>query len=544
MGGFIGGAQFGYNYQLRKSIVIGLEADIQGLTGHHISPANVIPFGGSDNTGHPFNGSTFVSATKNLDDFGTVRAQFGYLVTPTLLAFGTAGIAYGQVGSSTNVFQTLSSNANAGSVSTSPSSYICCNVTPTVGASGYSETRIGWTVGGGLEWMMTPNWSVKAEYLYYDLGKPNTQFGITSYSTNPAGYYDNVLSTTSATRFNGHVIRTGLNYHFNWGSAAVASKPADENDTTPESASYNRPYFTKLEGFGGIATEGNPDHKWTGQGGVVGSVLVPFSEHYAVQLDGQLGGQGNGVTPGLAAHAYWADTKKGLAGLYGQADYASWSGGQGDLKFGGEAAYFMERFTAQGILGVESQSFEGAKPAYNCQAYANLGCEVGYEAHTGIGLYDAYGNRQSNMGRYLFQVPAFFDHVELGYYPTDDLKITIAHEYTAGVNVGVLGAEYLFRTGNGIAPAVFIEGSLGGDGNGSIITGVRFYFGEEGDKSLIRRHREDDPATHLRRTLKTLADAQSKPSHNTKTPLPLLPTPFTGLSPSSGTNCGYPCFYY
>jgi outer membrane immunogenic protein len=33
-----------------------------------------------------------------------------------------------------------------------------------------SDTRVGGTVGGGLEWMMAPNWSVKAEALYYDLG--------------------------------------------------------------------------------------------------------------------------------------------------------------------------------------------------------------------------------------------------------------------------------------------------------------------------------------------------------------------------------------
>jgi outer membrane immunogenic protein len=34
-----------------------------------------------------------------------------------------------------------------------------------------TNTRPGWTAGGGLEWMGSPNWSVKAEYLYYDLGK-------------------------------------------------------------------------------------------------------------------------------------------------------------------------------------------------------------------------------------------------------------------------------------------------------------------------------------------------------------------------------------
>jgi outer membrane immunogenic protein len=40
---------------------------------------------------------------------------------------------------------------------------------PSVAAS-VSSTRIGWTVGGGWEWMFVPNWTVKGEYLYYDLG--------------------------------------------------------------------------------------------------------------------------------------------------------------------------------------------------------------------------------------------------------------------------------------------------------------------------------------------------------------------------------------
>jgi len=42
---------------------------------------------------------------------------------------------------------------------------------PTVpGAGQFSNTQVGWTAGGGVEWMFMPNWSFKAEALYYDLG--------------------------------------------------------------------------------------------------------------------------------------------------------------------------------------------------------------------------------------------------------------------------------------------------------------------------------------------------------------------------------------
>jgi len=39
---------------------------------------------------------------------------------------------------------------------------------------GYDDMRLGWTAGAGVEWMFNPKWSVKAEYLYYNLGTANT----------------------------------------------------------------------------------------------------------------------------------------------------------------------------------------------------------------------------------------------------------------------------------------------------------------------------------------------------------------------------------
>ena len=58
-----------------------------------------------------------------------------------------------------------------------------------------SETRIGWTAGLGLEYMMWSNWSLKFEYLYADLGRTDA----------PAG--------TSAD-VNVNIVRAGLNYRF------------------------------------------------------------------------------------------------------------------------------------------------------------------------------------------------------------------------------------------------------------------------------------------------------------------------------------------
>ncbi len=74
-----------------------------------------------------------------------------------------------------------------------------------------SQTRTGWTVGGGIEHMFSPNWTVKAEALYVDLGSTNVLPG--------SGYYENypysVYGTTQTKISNTAVVaRVGVNYKF------------------------------------------------------------------------------------------------------------------------------------------------------------------------------------------------------------------------------------------------------------------------------------------------------------------------------------------
>ena len=80
------------------------------------------------------------------------------------------------------------------------------------------NTQRGWTAGGGLEWMFWPNWSAKVEYLYYDLGTVSQTY--TARCSDAAGglFFANAGQTTA--RFDGNLVRAGLNYHFNWGAAA------------------------------------------------------------------------------------------------------------------------------------------------------------------------------------------------------------------------------------------------------------------------------------------------------------------------------------
>ena len=132
--GALGGGQVGYNYQLGP-VVIGAEADI----------AVTSVSGGGKQTARgsiasPFSGGALVpaaplnTAQASLPYVGTLRGRAGYLVTPTLLLHTTAGFAYDGVD-----------------------------------AWGVANTRTGWTVGGGAEWMFAQNWSAKLEYLFADI---------------------------------------------------------------------------------------------------------------------------------------------------------------------------------------------------------------------------------------------------------------------------------------------------------------------------------------------------------------------------------------
>jgi outer membrane immunogenic protein len=210
--GFIGGGQAGYNWQL-GSFVAGVESDIQGVVGRGGGSLNratgvalvgpgAAPSGVPSAAGTP--DITTFNASKNLDYLGTVRARFGYLASPALLAYATGGLAYGYV------------SGSAGFTTCNPA-YPGAGLSPTWGASNFfSSTRAGWALGGGLEWMFAPSFTVKAEYLYYDLGSVSTELGTSGSVVLPgsvgAGSPWFTNASTVSTRYSGNILRVGLNY--------------------------------------------------------------------------------------------------------------------------------------------------------------------------------------------------------------------------------------------------------------------------------------------------------------------------------------------
>lgn len=178
--GVIGGGQVGYNWELQSGLVVGLEADLQ---------ASGIKGSLSEVRSPQFFDTTATGVGKQIDWFGTVRGRAGYLVNPQWLIYATGGLAYGKT----------SLNFNTADITSGclADAFICADQTS-------SKVKFGWTAGAGVETMLAPNWSVKAEYLYVDLGHRS---------------FDAVSNTpiifTSSAAFHEQIVRVGLNYHFN-----------------------------------------------------------------------------------------------------------------------------------------------------------------------------------------------------------------------------------------------------------------------------------------------------------------------------------------
>jgi opacity protein-like surface antigen len=216
IGGFVGGFQVGANYKLASSFVTGAEADLDGTAGNTNSKWTIGSARGGVNSNNLTNTyTTYSQHTTTLSYLGTIRGRLGYLIIPTLQVYGTGGFAYGGV-----------TAANA-------------NVTARTGGTNFfysgpqfNGTLLGWAAGGGLEWMFTKDWSVKADYLYYNLGSvslADNYYSVTYAPYVPSTNYTNNGNAFGVTglataNFSGNVIRAGVNRHFDLVKADAVTK--------------------------------------------------------------------------------------------------------------------------------------------------------------------------------------------------------------------------------------------------------------------------------------------------------------------------------
>ena len=231
--GFAGGGQVGYNYQWSQSVVAGLEADMQGASirgGGNYSGAGQDRYSmGSTMLMNHGTRNTVAGANiqAGLDWFGTVRGRLGFLATPTMLLYGTAGLTYGGAWAKGD-YTSMSSMSGPMIWSGNNSNPVSVSQMG-IGSGSTSNVLVGWNAGGGVEWMFMQNWSAKAEAFYYDLGALNLTSATVAPASGVAAQMGRnvpdaqIIFQNTRVNYNGVIARVGVNYHFNWGSAPVVA---------------------------------------------------------------------------------------------------------------------------------------------------------------------------------------------------------------------------------------------------------------------------------------------------------------------------------
>ena len=179
--GFIGGGQAGYNWQLTPNWVVGLETDISYVDIREDTNVVTIPLNGIGTLNNTFR--------TRMEYFGTVRGRIGYAWDRTLV-YATGGLAYADIENSVAFF----GPSTAGGLLQF--------------AGKNRRTEAGYTVGAGIEHAFGSNWSVKAEYLYYDFRDETVNVAVVPGDGGGGTGYNSRFEN------DGHIVRAGLNYKF------------------------------------------------------------------------------------------------------------------------------------------------------------------------------------------------------------------------------------------------------------------------------------------------------------------------------------------
>lgn len=185
--------------------------------------------------------------------------------------------------------------------------------------------------------------------------------------------------------------------------------------------------------------------------GAQGAISVPISQRFGFQADGFGMWTSGDLVAGGAGHLFWRDPSVGLLGVYG-------GGARNDL---------LDFYTIR--AGIEGEAYLGP---------ISIEAVLGWE-----GLeFDAGGDDDN-----------IFALADLAFYATDDLRLSAGYRHWNDIHMAAFGAEYqLPMQWGGNGAALFAEGRVGENDYVAIWGGFRVYLGPE-PKTLIRRHREDDP---------------------------------------------------
>ena len=206
------------------------------------------------------------------------------------------------------------------------------------------------------------------------------------------------------------------------------------------------------------------------KGGVfhgAGSVAFALGCSFGFQLDTAIGALDGKTSGGVAGHAFTREPNSYLLGTYGEYSLV----GKNDIwRVGAEGEVYLNRVTFTGLVG--------------------------------------YENSDRTKGDIFASIGATF-------YATDNFNLSGGYRRFLDVDAGFIGAEWMLED----SPiSVFSNGQIGSKKHLMLTSGVRYHFGGS-NKSLLRRHREDDPINQLTNLIRRV------PRPSTGAPAPIYVPP-------------------
>lgn len=226
-----------------------------------------------------------------------------------------------------------------------------------------------------------------------------------------------------------------------------------------EAVAQTQPQHSAVSGPNGKVSVEGGEYDDEGAFLAKGSYSLPLGQAFGIQIDGALGSIDDEIMGGGAVHLFHRRPDKYLFGLYGS--YHTWD----DIniwRVAGEFELYLDRVSLTSLVGAE-----------------------GVEFPTTDGGLLVLNQDDEHV----------FAHVDASYYLTDDLKISGGYRYVSEVHLGAASIEYLLRTAS-IPISLFAEGHFGEEEFNRVTGGIKVYFGADNNKTLITRHRYDDPPNY------------------------------------------------
>jgi len=183
-----------------------------------------------------------------------------------------------------------------------------------------------------------------------------------------------------------------------------------------------------------------------------GSLSLPLGCMLGLQVDGAVGDVAGQTFAGGAAHLFMRDPSSHLLGvhaMYTSIDNVLAPGNNDIWRVGPEAEFYLNNFSIEAWAGLEDSDSNGSE---------------------------------------------FFASVNLAMYATEDFRVHVGFRRFLEMNAFAAGAEW--QVSESLPMSLFAEAQFGENDYATVFGGVKFYFGAD-NKTLMRRHREDDPRNQI-----------------------------------------------